>query len=359
MSIEHHGPKNMFSLPTPDHRGVVTALKQHPQNMPDGVQALIFVPDYSVDGEKDPRIIPVFDSRDPSQHDLIAACYADPKKMGVAFGVGLFGAVFRVPSPRDERFPEAKNALSRFKPDRSPHDKLPIFLHPKNLGGLIDRTQVHPDFQRFVENREALEKLYEQAGAIHIIVPIKPDHPHVDPVFIHTKETWEAKNAHPDQHLDVPTVSAFYWDDPDNQSIAFATERKTPNGYMAISSFNKHTEPPAWDMKALLEFIQENNFCPFDYVVADSWNDSHSVRSSFAQIQVPLVGQDPVWRVYRGGPTDIGEYLKRIGSDHDWRMVEQAKEKAARDFPNDVDLEPALWNVMQNTAARYRERRVK
>lgn len=345
------------SNPTDPDSRAIAMLGQPPAQFHRGVNALYFIPDSNrPEGNKEPTIVPVYNPRDPSQYDLIALEYADPKKMGVAFGIGLFGAVFRVPSPRDERFPNARHAITRFKADRSPNDKLPIFMHPKNLADIMDLSKVHPDFKRFITTREARENMYRQAGAIHIIVPVKEDYPHLDSVFVHTKQVWEDKKAPLDQHLDVPTVSAFYWDDPDHEKIAFRAESIMPNGFMAISSFNKHGEEPAWNFQGLVDFIQNNNLCPFDYVVADPWNDELSVESSFAQIQIPLVGQEPVWRVYREGPTNIGQYLANIGSSHRFRIVEGAKMAARPTTSLGLDLEPGVWRVIENTRHLHEKR---
>lgn len=318
-------------------------------NYPDGVQMIHFGQDSDC---KEP--IPIFDIRQPGHHELIAKHYSEYGKMGVVHGVGLYGAVWPVKTGKSEGNAE-KNPIERFKPNRSDSDKVPIYLHPKNLSDVIDISKLHKEFRPYFQNEQAVHKLYQAAPAIHLIVPVKENHSGIDPMFITYPDDWKRKGVDEDQHIDLPTISAFYWDDPDHEKVAALTEELLPDGFIAISSFNKHGEDPAWDFPFLLEYIKKYG-CPFDYVVYDPLIDNLSVGSSFVQISPPLSDEEPLWKIYRSGPTNIDAFLERAESQHSYRLVKGAKEATRRSDLKGKDLDEKMLEVQRVAYEAHRNR---
>lgn len=317
------------------------------EGYPEGVRAIIF------DSEIGKEPVPIFDVRQLGHHALIAQRYATYGELGVVHGIGLYGAVWPIKSPSAGAEESYSQLISKFKPGRSSLDKLPLYIRPKHLGQLVDVAQIHEEFRLYFESEEAIDKLYRSAPAIHLIVPVA-ENADVDDVFITHPDDWKAKEVDEDQHMGVPTVSAFYWYDPMFDHIAELTEERLNDGSIAISSFNKHGEEPAWNFEGLLKYLEQNvqeNGCPFDYVVYDPLLNEESVGSSFVQVAPPLVGEEPKWKVYRTGPTNIEAYLHRIGSHHDYRIVRGARQAARRPDLDGVDLDEEMLRVQQIVAS--------
>lgn len=314
---------------------------------PEGVKLIVFDGEFD-EAEMYREPVPVFDSRDDSHHELIAKHYSE--KMGVVHGVGLYGAVWPVKSS------DSVNAIERFKPDKPEWEKVPVYILPQDLEKVIDREQIHEEFRPYFQNEQTIKTLYEAAPAIHLIVPVEAGSTDISPVFITYPEDWDKKGASREQHIKVPTISAFYWDDPDHERIASKTKEFLHDGHIAISSFNRHGEQPAWDFEGLLEYIERND-CPFDYIVYDPLLDKISVGSSFVQIAPPLQDEDPCWKVYRTGPTAIDKYLERIKSEHGYKVVEGAKKAARKPELEDEDLDGAMLAARDAVLRTTRQQR--
>lgn len=323
----------------------------HPdfQDYPEGVHLLVF--DKSCENNETQRQpVPIFDAREEDHRGLIAQHYSNYDEMGVVHGVGLYGAVWPV------RSSDTTNAAGERVKEKLPGEKAPIYILPEDLAKVTDVEQIHDDFRQYFENEQAIKGLYKNAPAIHLIVPVK-ENTDISSVFITYPEDWAKKGASEEQHLSVPTISAFYWYDPDHERIAAMTKEYLQDGNIAISSFNKHGEQPAWEFKDLLKYIEANG-CPFDYVVHDPLIEQISVGSSFVQIAPPLKGEDACWKVYRTGPTAIDKYLERIQSEHGYKVVEGATEAARKDELRGQDLDSAMLAALDAVLSRQQQEEV-
>ncbi len=309
------------------------------------------------------KIIPVFDLRQQSHHNLIARYYAD-YKIGVIFGIGLYGATSLVEFPRIGKYPQSAQAFWKVKQDRSVLDRIPLHIHPKDLPSIIDKDAIHEEFLPYIKTRKAREFFYQQGVAIHLIVPVKKDYSRLHPIFVTKPEDWKVKGVPKDQWLNVPTVAAFWWHDPDMEQIYLKVRRLNPHAYAGISSFNDHGEEPAWDEQGVLKYLNKKNKYPFDFMVTDPGSEKRGVKSSHPQIAIPLKGEQSVWKVYRTGATDIEAFLKRLGSQHGYRFVQGVRQAARAHKPNMnldsliLDVQRHIQNIVKRRQRKLTDRKI-
>lgn len=309
------------------------------KKFPKGVRLLHF------DDGKEKKTIPVFNLRWQSHHDLIARYYAD-YKIGVIFGIGVYGATSLVEFPKIGKYPQSARAFWKVKQDRSATDKIPLHIHPKDLPLVIDKNIIHEEFLPYIKTAKAREFFYQQGVAIHLIVPVKKNS-NLHPIFITKPRDWQAKRVPKDQWINVPTVSAFWWHDPDLEKIYLKARQANPVAFAGISSFNDHGEEPAWDEQGVLDYLNKKKRYPFDFMVTDPGSEKIGVKSSHPQIAIPLKGEAPVWKVYRTGATDIVAFLRRLKSRHGYRLVEGVRQ-AARAHDPKVNLDSLVLDVQRH-----------
>lgn len=324
---------------------------ENSSNYPPGVKVLEF------ENDSERREIPIFNLRDEAHHDLIAQNYAT-FKTGVVFGIGVYGVTGAVEYPTVGKHLDTASAFRKVKPDRSFLDKIPLHIHPKDLPRIMDMSSVHPQFKQYLEDREKRETFYKAGVAIHLIVPVKEDFPYLDQVFVTQPEDWAEKKAPKDQWQKTPTVAAFWWDDPDLERIYLKTQRLNPWIMTGISSFNDSHEEPAWDEQGVYRYLQEKGRCPFDFMVSDPKTEKMGVKSSHPQLAIPLKGEEPIWKVYRTGATDIDKFMARMGSNHPYRLVEGSKQ-AARAYPQDKNLDSLVMEAHKAVTLGWQERHPK
>lgn len=286
------------------------------------------------------KIIPVLDCRQDSHHEMIASIAASGKPF-TYFGVGLYGLSAVVESPNVNPDARGSRAFFEAKSGRKETDKVPVFGSPKDLKKMMDIDLVHPEFRRFLDDPDYMWKL---GNALHIVAPIKDD-PRIDQVFVTTPEVAKEKGL-PEQK--VNTASFFWWDDPDGEKISKRISELSPEGVGGISSFNEHGEAPAWNLDGVIDFVSKKGIAPFDMVVTDSIAEPIGVTSSFDQVGIPTIYDDPVWKFYREGPLNkdrfVGELNRKYGTDFGYVVVPTAK-IASRLNADEAYLDDALQHV--------------
>ncbi len=289
------------------------------------------------------KIIPVLDCRQDSHHELIARIAASGKPF-TYFGVGLYGLSAVVESPSVNPNARGSRVFFEAKSGRKNTDKVPIFGSPENLKQMMDIGMIHPEFRRFLNEPDLIWKL---GNALHIVAPIKDD-PRIDSVFVTTPEVAKEKGL-PEQQIN--TASFFWWDDPDGEKIAKRISELSPEGIGGISSFNEHGEAPAWNLDGVIDFVSKKGIAPFDMVVTDSIAEPIGVTSSFDQIGIPTIYDDPVWKFYREGPLNkdrfVGELNEKYNTDYGYIVLPTAK-VASRRNDNEAYLDDALQNVQRS-----------
>lgn len=306
---------------------------------------------------KQRRIIPVFSCREDSHKEEIARRFAR-YETAVAFGVGLYGVSCLVEDPRKGQNTESWKSFYEAKQGREVTSRIPIYIPPKYLYRVMDMGIVHQDFRRYFDSRESREGLFRQAVACHFILPIPDDADYIHPVFITTPEDWEKSNKPEDQWLQYSTVSDFWWHDPDWEDISNIIELFNPDALPGISSFNPHLKLPAFNLNGVINFIQTEGICPFDFAVQDPIGEPVGVNSSHLQIKPAFVGEPAEWVVYREGARSVEGFLRAIDSSFPARIVEGAT-LADRGYPADVNLDPLIEEVRDRTEQDYRARHPK
>lgn len=296
----------------------------------------------------------VYDCREDSQKKLIARELAESRPC-VAFGVGLYGLSVVVDDPRRKKNPNAADAFFAAKSGRDPHAKIPIFISPKDMYLVTDWDAMHPEFVKYLKLREKRERIWKDGVAFHLVVPVSPRMHYIDQVLITTPEDLRCAKRPPEQMVEVNTVSAFWWHDPDWQEIADLVRRYNPFGIAGISSFNEHGQQPAYTFDEVIQFIYQTGKCPFDIVVRDEIGESVGVRSSHPQYRVPLKGEPPEWVVVRHGCIDIDRWLQSTNSPFPARKLKSAT-VAARATTPDTDLSNLVFEVRDRTLEDYERR---
>lgn len=299
----------------------------------------------------------VYHCREDSHKEQIAEELAEGKPC-VAFGVGLYGLSVVVDDPRRKKNPNAADAFFAAKKGRDPHVKIPIFMSPKDMYTVADWEAVHPEFAKFLNDRKRREKLWYNGVAFHIVLPLAKDARYVNDVLVTTPDDLRHANKPKEQMVDINTVSAFWWHDPDWQEIADRVTSYNPFGIAGISSFNEHGQQPAYTFDEVVKFIYETGKCPFDLVVRDEVGEAVGVRSSHPQYRVPLKGEEPEWVVIRHGSIDIDRWLKVVDSPFPARKLRSAT-VAVRAAANDVDLSDLVFEVRDRTIEDYNRRHPK
>ncbi|OGD95220.1 hypothetical protein A3A48_02880 [Candidatus Curtissbacteria bacterium RIFCSPLOWO2_01_FULL_37_9] len=334
-----------------DTESAVEINKNHPYG--------IWTIDINLEGDR--RQIPVFDCRDDSHKETIAQLLAN-YKVAAAFGVGLYGFSALVEDPRVGRNPESWKVFYQAKIGRSLDKRIPIQATPKNLYRYMDKSIVHPEFQRYFDSRESREDLYKAGVAFHIMSPIPQDAYYIHPVFIQEHKVFLTdKNGNLTNTIKVPCVSLCWWHDPDWEEISDRVEVLNPHATAGISSANASGKLPAFDFDGIVYFIEENHAAPFHFVVKDSENEvkkrtkREQVRSSFPQFRPAFVGEKPEWVVLREGAISMEGFLKAINSPFSARTIETTT-MADRDHANETVLDEKVFAVRESTIESFKER---
>lgn len=296
----------------------------------------------------------VYHCREDSQKEAIARGLAEGKPC-VAFGVGLYGLSVVVDDPRRKKNPNTADAFFAAKSGRDPHAKIPIFMPPKDMYLVADRDVMHPEFAKYLGDREKREKLWESGVAFHLVLPVPKNAHYVNEVLITTPDDLKYARKPEEQMVNVNTVSAFWWHDPDWEEIADMVKKYNPFGIAGISSFNEHGQQPAYTFDEVIKFIYETGKCPFDMVVRDEIGEPIGVKSSHPQYRVPLKGEKAEWIVVRHGAIDIDKWLKAVDSPFPARKLSTAT-VAVRASTPDTDLSDLVFEVRDKTIEDYNRR---
>lgn len=301
--------------------------------------------------------IPAYHVREDSQHEEIAADIAANKR-GVGFGVGLYGAFVLLDDPRRQRrIQQADDPASFFtllKPTRAPYDKVTTFIPPKDVYNLIDFDKVHPKFRPLLQSRQWRERAWREGVSFHLIVPT-PDHAHfIHPLLVTTPEDLVKAGKPVEQRINVNTISAFWWYDPDMEQIAKRVATLNPSGIVGMSSFNAHGQQPAYVFEEVIEFIQRTGITP-DFIIRDEIGEAIGVKSSHPQFRPPLVGEPAEWVVVRHGSISVDGWLKAINSSFPARGHATAL-WAVRAESKDIVLDDKVFQVRDKVDADFQRR---
>ncbi len=300
--------------------------------------------------------IPVYHCREDSHKEEIARHFAEGE-LCVAFGVGNYGAAVLLDDPRRQKHPESFKGFSLLKPTRQSRDKIPIFIPPKDFYRVVDFDAMHPDFAKFLKDREKREQLWRDGVVCHLVAPVPQSAAYIHPILITTPEDLRKANKPAEQIVNVNTASVFWWYDPDWQEIADIAKRYDPFGIAGITSYNEHRKPPAYNFDEVVEFIAQTGKCP-DFVVRDEIGESVGVRSSHPQIRVPLKGEPPEWIVIRKGSISIEGWLKATHSPWPARVLQTATIAARASLP-ETNLDELVFMVRDRTLEDYQARHKK
>lgn len=298
--------------------------------------------------------VPVYHCREDSHKEIIARHFANGE-LGVAFGIGNYGAAVLLDDPRRQRHPNSWRGFSLLKPTRQPHDKIPIFISPKDFHQVVDFDAMHSRFARFLKDRERREKLWREGVVCHLVAPVPQDAEYIHPILVTTPEDLKKANKPEEQMVNVNTASVFWWHDPDWQEIVDIVTRYNPFGIAGISSFNDHGEPPAYVFDEVPEFVRLKGRCPIDFVVRDEIGESVGVRSSHPQYRIPLRDEAPEWIVIRHGSISIEGWLKAIDSPFEARVLPTATVAARATSPN-TNLDALVFAVRDRTLEDHQRR---
>ncbi|MDP3982984.1 MAG: hypothetical protein Q8Q65_02825 [bacterium] len=311
-----------------------------------------WIMDVNIDGFR--KKIPVYHCREDSQKERIARHFARGD-LCVAFGVGNYGTAVLLDDPRRMVNPNAWKGFFNLKPTRELHDKVPIFIPPKDFHKVVDFDAMHPEFAKFLRDREQREKLWRDGVVFHLVAPV-PDNAHyIHPILITTTDDLIKANKPPEQMVPKNTASVFWWHDPDWEDIVDMVTRYNPFGKAGISSFNDHREQPAYTFEEVVEFVLKKKRSPFDFVVRDEVGESVGVKSSHPQFRIPLRGEPPEWIVIRHGSISIDGWLKATNSPFGARVLSTAT-VAARATSPDINLDELVFTVRDRTLANYQVR---
>jgi len=219
----------------------------------------------------------------------------------------------------------------------------------------IDWEAMHPEFAKYLRARERRERLWKDGVAFHLVVPVSPSAHYIHGVFITTPEDLRHTKKPEEQMVDINTVSAFWWHDPDWEDIADMVKRYNPFGIAGISSFNEHGQQPAYTFDEVVKFIYDTGKCPFDMVVRDEIGETIGVRSSHSQYRVPLRGEPAEWIVVRRGAIDTDRWLEAIDSPFPARKLSTTT-VAVRASTPDTDLSDLVFEVRDRTLEDYHRR---
>jgi len=276
------------------------------------------------------RRIPVYSIRNSKSHPDISRAIASGKP--IAFEVGVIGILIAVSASADE----GNDNGSKFwtiKKGRSPNDRVPMMLRPKDHPKVVDYNKLHPDFRYLADDKEARERFYGNLP-LHTILPVRTDTETINrQVFVTTPTDLQGKPT--DQYVPCPTVCLYFQDDEDWMNIAEQAHQLNPNVMFGITSFNDHGQPSPFNFNELLEYVQRRGKVDFEAVVRDPIVEKADIRSSHTQIRLPLEGEAPEILIVRKGPVSADAIRETTG--HPVRVLESAK-LAGRGHPDDVDL---------------------
>lgn len=308
---------------------------------------------FTVATEEAEASVPVFDIRDDRHHPEIAKRIASYQSF-VAHGAGVYGISVALRDPRMKSHPDRSQVFKDAKPDRSDHDKIPLFAPPKYTLQLVDTGKIHPEMRKYF-TRNQMEKAW-RIGVYHIILPILGPHPSVHPLLVTYPEDWEASKKPKAQHLPIPTFSQIWWHDADYEHVSDISYLENPYASTAISSFNETGEPSAYQLEDAGTYVVNKRRLPFDFITHDSIGEKIPMESSHPQIRPAFVWEEPAWYVHRLGSTSVEAIIRQgIKSDLPIIKLEGAK-VASRSRDNDFDITPLVFEFMQEIGENYNRR---
>ena len=308
---------------------------------------------FTVSTQETEATIPVFDIRNNDDHKEIGARIADYQSF-IAHGAGVYGIAVGLKDPRIKSHPDKTQVFKEAKPDRNDSDKIPLFAPPKYTLPLVNHSLIHPD-QRKHFTRDQMEKSWK-IGVYHVILPILEPHPSIHPLFITYPEDWQKSNKPKGQHLPVATFSQIWWHDQDFENVSDIAFLENPYGITAISSFNDKGEPPAFQLEDAGTYVSAKKRLPFDFIIRDSEGEQIPLKSSHPQIRPAFTWEEPGWYVHRLGSTSV-EAVVRQGIKSDLPIVYlEGATYASRDYPNDFDITPMVFEFMRKIEDSYSRR---
>lgn len=310
--------------------------------------------DSEIGGQR--RQIPIYSWREDSHKRDIAMAIAKGQ-VGVVFGVGNYGMVKAVADPRRGRHYDSGDRFFSEKIGRQNYSKIPIYAPPKFWDRYLDRRKIHTA-ARGLFTYENLKRFYNAVTICHIVAPTYDRIPSLDPIFVTTKQDWVNAGKNPEDWVDQRTVSLFWWDDPDGAEVADLVARYDLSLTVGISSFNDHREKPAFTSEDVINYILNKGRVPFDFAVRDDIGETVGVRSSHPQFRVPLVGEEPVWTAVRLGSVSVDKFQKATGLSLPVRILPSTT-IAARDWPNDLNLDDRVEQVKLAVEADWQNRHPK
>jgi hypothetical protein len=236
----------------------------------------------------------VYDLRDPTAVEPIAGRLAAGEP--AAFYMGLF-TIMQVVSP-PHCTGEQGALFWSVKRGRPAWSKLPVFVRPRDALHLVDADAVHPSFR--CRTRESFEALWCHGAPMHVVAPLRPGLPFVNPVMV--TEPGEAAAAGPDRRTDRRTAALFWMQDPAWCALADALARHlAPRRFLVGSSFNDHGGHPPYTLDELWAHTDARPDLPYRFVVDDPLLAACHGFTSHSLVRLPLVDEEPTLVMLRQG----------------------------------------------------------
>lgn len=308
---------------------------------------------FIVSTEEAEATVPVFDIRNSTHHQEIGKRIAIYQSF-IAHGAGVYGISVALADPRMTSHPDRSGIFKEAKHDRSNHDKLPLFAPPKYTLPLVDTGIIHPEMRKHF-TREQMDNSWK-IGVYHIILPILTPHASVHPLLVTYPEDWEASEKPKAQYLPVPTFSQIWWHDEDYEHVSDISYLENSYATTAISSFNEHLEPSAYQLEDAGAYVVAKRRLPFDFIVHDSIGEQIPMESSHPQIRPAFRWEEPAWYIHRFGSTSVDAVVRQgIRSDLPIITLDGAK-VASRSRDDDYDITPMVFEFMRKIDENYSRR---
>lgn len=254
--------------------------------------------------------IPVFDLRNLFHQVEAARLIAQGKRMAMYGGVwGGFRAV--------KRWDFAERFFHQVKVRRPEEAKIPLMTLPEDAVRMIDWSRVNENF-RFLERYWNFAKLWKSHGAfLHIIAPVRETLKSLPPIFVTSPEEFNKRypNSIP---VSFPTVANVYREDPYLGHFATLIKRFSHTDmYIGVSTLNPHGEEPPYTFGEFKMDLSKGRIPArsIDLIVKDDFYEKFEVFSSHTQIRLPLVGEEPTFRVLRIGSLSLDGFRNATGFD--------------------------------------------
>lgn len=294
----------------------------------DGIQFLT-VPELS-------KRIPIYDFRNLDHQVLAARAIASESRMAMFGGVwGGFKGVKR--NTIGERF------FLQAKPGRPAEAKIPLMIAPEDAIQLIDWLKVHQDL-RFLHNYWNFKKLWTSHVAfLHIIAPVRPTTYSFPDIFKTTPSEFQTR--YPGVEPISTTTAAFVWrEEPYLRHFGSLVKRFSHTQvYIGVSTLNPHGKEPPYFFDELLQQLArgETPVEAIDLIIQDPLYEKYRAFGSHTQIRLPLIGEEPCFKVLRIGSLSPESFEKATGFE--WKVIPGAQD--VRKNPGET-LEEKLAEMM-------------